>query len=82
MGFRNLVVVRLPDSNMKMPTTSTVATIRAALMVATVLKLDLTSFPAFEIARQSRTHSSAGERALHTGEVQGSIPCASTSNVK
>lgn len=28
--------------------------------------------------RQSRTHSSAGERSLHTGEVQGSIPCAST----
>ena len=30
------------------------------------------------ICRQSRTHSSAGERSLHTGEVQGSIPCAST----
>ena len=27
---------------------------------------------------KSRTHSSAGERSLHTGEVQGSIPCAST----
>src|SRR4051812_9177906 len=36
-------------------------------------------FPALETARQSRTHSSAGERSLHTGEVQGSIPCASTS---
>ena len=29
-------------------------------------------------ARQFRAHSSAGERSLHTGEVQGSIPCAST----
>jgi hypothetical protein len=29
-------------------------------------------------AKKSRTHSSAGERSLHTGEVQGSIPCAST----
>jgi hypothetical protein len=29
-------------------------------------------------AYKSRTHSSAGERSLHTGEVQGSIPCAST----
>src|SRR6266567_4997620 len=29
---------------------------------------------------KSRTHSSAGERSLHTGEVQGSIPCASTRN--
>src|SRR5260221_14041653 len=27
---------------------------------------------------KSRTHSSAGERSLHTGEVQGSIPWAST----
>src|SRR6201996_8336383 len=25
-----------------------------------------------------RAHSSAGERSLHTGEVQGSIPCAPT----
>jgi hypothetical protein len=33
---------------------------------------------AFDRARKSRTHSSAGERSLHTGEVQGSIPCAST----
>src|SRR6266849_3787958 len=30
---------------------------------------------------KSRTHSSAGERSLHTGEVQGSIPCASTTTV-
>ena len=29
-------------------------------------------------ARKSRAHSSAGERSLHTGEVQGSIPCAPT----
>ena len=28
--------------------------------------------------RISRAHSSAGERSLHTGEVQGSIPCAPT----
>jgi hypothetical protein len=27
---------------------------------------------------KSRAHSSAGERSLHTGEVQGSIPCAPT----
>ena len=27
---------------------------------------------------RSRAHSSAGERSLHTGEVQGSIPCAPT----
>src|SRR6476620_2428004 len=30
------------------------------------------------VFHQVRTHSSAGERSLHTGEVQGSIPCAST----
>jgi hypothetical protein len=30
--------------------------------------------------RISRAHSSAGERSLHTGEVQGSIPCAPTIN--
>src|ERR1700720_2664500 len=30
-------------------------------------------------APKSRAHSSAGERSLHTGEVQGSIPCAPTS---
>src|SRR5260370_11530315 len=29
-------------------------------------------------SQKFRTHSSAGERSLHTGEVQGSIPCAST----
>src|ERR1700730_3357612 len=29
-------------------------------------------------APKSRAHSSAGERSLHTGEVQGSIPCAPT----
>jgi hypothetical protein len=29
-------------------------------------------------AQKSRAHSSAGERSLHTGEVQGSIPCAPT----
>src|SRR3954452_13541344 len=34
---------------------------------------------ALDRTRESRTHSSAGERSLHTGEVQGSIPCASTS---
>src|SRR5205814_3933507 len=33
---------------------------------------------ALHCAQKSRTHSSAGERSLHTGEVQGSIPCAST----
>lgn len=33
---------------------------------------------AFDRARNSRAHSSAGERSLHTGEVQGSIPCAPT----
>src|SRR5437868_7719365 len=33
---------------------------------------------ALDFAGKSRTHSSAGERSLHTGEVQGSIPCAST----
>jgi hypothetical protein len=27
---------------------------------------------------KTRAHSSAGERSLHTGEVQGSIPCAPT----
>ena len=34
--------------------------------------------PTADFADKSRTHSSAGERSLHTGEVQGSIPCAST----
>jgi hypothetical protein len=29
-------------------------------------------------AAEIRVHSSAGERSLHTGEVQGSIPCAPT----
>src|SRR5216117_4163043 len=38
----------------------------------------IASLPALDRARKSRTHSSAGERSLHTGEVQGSIPCAST----
>src|ERR1700710_515030 len=38
-------------------------------------------FPALGCAPQSRTHSSAGERSLHTGEVQGSIPCASTRTI-
>ena len=33
----------------------------------------------FDEAQHSRAHSSAGERSLHTGEVQGSIPCAPTS---
>src|ERR1700704_6601505 len=35
-------------------------------------------FYGLDRAAISRTHSSAGERSLHTGEVQGSIPCAST----
>ena len=30
------------------------------------------------LTRDGRAHSSAGERSLHTGEVQGSIPCAPT----
>src|SRR6516165_3853708 len=32
--------------------------------------------------RISRAHSSAGERSLHTGEVQGSIPCAPTTKTR
>jgi hypothetical protein len=32
------------------------------------------------VHEKSRAHSSAGERSLHTGEVQGSIPCAPTRN--
>src|ERR1700719_310418 len=31
------------------------------------------------LMHDGRAHSSAGERSLHTGEVQGSIPCAPTS---
>ena len=31
------------------------------------------------LTHDGRAHSSAGERSLHTGEVQGSIPCAPTS---
>src|SRR5262249_49616327 len=34
--------------------------------------------PRFVNRALSRAHSSAGERSLHTGEVQGSIPCAPT----
>src|SRR5260370_2130448 len=42
------------------------------------MRSDPTPLPAFDRARKSRAHSSAGERSLHTGEVQGSIPCAPT----
>jgi hypothetical protein len=38
-------------------------------------------FWALAVRGFSRAHSSAGERSLHTGEVQGSIPCAPTSIV-
>ena len=37
-----------------------------------------TPISALDHAAKSRAHSSVGERSLHTGEVQGSIPCAPT----
>src|SRR5260370_41495169 len=42
------------------------------------MRSDPTPLWAFDRRRKSRAHSSAGERSLHTGEVQGSIPCAPT----
>jgi hypothetical protein len=73
-----------PDQQRTTPLRGALRSIRGTTPPATVQSSLDTPAPRFvnrtlqALTHDGRAHSSAGERSLHTGEVQGSIPCAPT----